>query len=113
MRISAHVLDTGRGAPASGMSVSLERHDSPAQWRTLASGETDRDGRCSQLLPEGEPLSPGIYRLAFDTGNYYQEQGVRSLYPMVLVTFLVRKGETDFHIPLLLSPHGYTTYRGS
>ncbi|MBV9624401.1 MAG: hydroxyisourate hydrolase, partial [Acidobacteria bacterium] len=77
MRISTHVLDTVRGVPAVGMSVSLERHDSPAQWRSLASAETDRDGRCSQLLPEGEPLSLGTYRLAFNTGSYYREQGMR------------------------------------
>ena len=113
MRISTHVLDTARGTPASGMSVNLERHDSSGEWRTLSSRQTDRDGRCSQLLPEGKGISPGTYRLAFDTGNYYRTQGVESLYPMVLVTFTVLEGERDFHIPLLLSPHGYTTYRGS
>ena len=113
MRISTHVLDTARGTPASGMSVNLERQDNSGEWRTVSSAQTDRDGRSRQLLPEGEGFSPGTYLLAFETGNYYRTQGVKSLYPIVLVTFSVREGETDFHIPLLLSPYGYTTYRGT
>jgi len=111
--ISTHVLDTARGAPAIDVSVHLERHESSGEWRIVGTGRTDQDGRCGQLLPEGAKLPPGIYRLSFDTASYFTTQGVHGLYPIVQVTFSVRDGETRFHIPLLLSPHGYTTYRGS
>jgi 5-hydroxyisourate hydrolase len=112
-RISTHVLDTARGVPAEDMSVHLERHLDSGEWRVIASARTDPNGRCEQLIPEGEIISPGIYRLAFDTAGYHTRHDEHGLYPIVLVTFSVRAGETHFHIPLLLSPHGYTTYRGS
>ncbi len=111
-RISTHILDLASGKPATDVAVRLEKHE-PAGWRVLASERTDVDGRCSQLLPEKENLSPGFYRLAFDTTSYYEAQDVAPLCPVVEVTFRVREGETNFHIPLLLSPNGYTTYRGS
>jgi 5-hydroxyisourate hydrolase len=111
--ISTHVLDTARGAPAKDLSVRLERQESSAQWLVVGSARTDQDGRCGQLLRDGEKLPPGTYRLTFDTASYYAAQGVEGFYPIVQVTFSVREGETRFHIPLLLSPHGYTTYRGS
>ena len=112
-RISTHVLDTARGVPAKDVSVHLERHENSGEWRFVASARTDDEGRCSQLLPDGEGLAPGIYRLAFDTASYFTAQGVHGLYPVVQITFAVRDGETRFHIPLMLSPYGYTTYRGS
>jgi len=112
-RISTHVLDTARGAPAKNVSVHLERHESSGDWRIVGSGRTDQEGRCNELLPDGEKLLPGIYRLSFDTASYFAAQGAHGLYPIVQVTFSVRDGETHFHIPLLLSPHGFTTYRGS
>ena len=111
--VSTHVLDTARGVPAAGVTLSLERQESSGEWRALAASRTDSDGRCRQLLPEGEILSAGTYRLVFDTGNYYQAQAIKSLYPSVQITFFVREGETGFHLPLLLNPYGYTTYRGS
>jgi 5-hydroxyisourate hydrolase len=111
--ISTHVLDTSRGLPARDLRVQLERSEGSGQWRTLSSAHTGHDGRCSQLLPEGEVLSAGIYRLAFDTRTYFSTQGVESLYPIVEVTFSVPNHESHFHIPLLLSPYGYTTYRGT
>jgi len=111
-RISTHILDLVRGQPARDVPVRLERQE-PSGWRLLAAEQTDRDGRCGQLLPEGEDLSAGLYRLSFDTASYYDAQNVQALYPVIDVTFRVRDGETQFHIPLLLSPHGYTTYRGS
>jgi len=111
--ISTHVLDTARGAPARDLGVRLERTDTSGQWRMLGSARTGNDGRCSQLLAEGQALLPGIYRLSFDTGTYYATAGVESLYPIVQVTFSVAEAESHFHIPLLLSPYGYTTYRGS
>ena len=73
---------------------------------------TDQDGRCGQLLPDGE-LPPGVYRLVFDTASYFDALKIDGLYPVVEVTFQVREGESQFHIPLLLSANGYTTYRGS
>jgi 5-hydroxyisourate hydrolase len=111
--ISTHVLDTARGVPVRDLPVRLERQEDSGEWRLVASSRSDSDGRCSQLLPNGETLTPGVYRLAFDTAGYFAGQGERGLYPVVQITFAVRDGENHFHIPLLLSPHGYTTYKGS
>jgi 5-hydroxyisourate hydrolase len=112
-RISTHVLDTALGKPAARVPVRLEQREKDGSWLTLGSFNTDADGRCSQMLAESQPLAEGLYRLAFDTGSYYAAQNVSGLYPVVEITFQVRKGESQFHIPLLLSPNGYTTYRGS
>lgn len=112
-RISTHILDTAKGAPAAGVPVRLERRDSDGEWASLGSGQTDQDGRCGQLLPEGTTLHEGLYRVAFDTADYFTATNQEGLYPMVEITFRVRGGESHFHIPLLLSPNGYTTYRGS
>jgi 5-hydroxyisourate hydrolase len=111
-RISTHVLDTARGVPAVGVPVCLERQESGG-WRELGSWQTDGDGRCKQLLPEHYVLAAGRYRLVFNTDAYFANQNVPGLYPVVEITFDVRSGESHFHIPLLLSPNGYTTYRGS
>jgi 5-hydroxyisourate hydrolase len=111
--ISTHVLDTSRGMPASEVPVRLERQDAAGNWHLLASANTDREGRCKQLLPEGEALQAGHYRLTFETASYYARHKVDGLYPFVGITFVVRKGDSAFHIPLLLSPYGYTTYRGT
>ncbi len=112
-RISTHVLDTARGKAAAGVPVRLERQDSSGKWVRVGSAQTDQDGRCSELLPGGETLREGIYRLAFDTDSYFAAWNQQGLYPVVEITFRVRNGESHFHIPLLLSPNGYTTYRGS
>ena len=111
-RVSTHVLDVAQGKPAKDMPVRLERRVA-ADWILVSSSQTDGDGRCSQLLPDDETLPPGLYRLAFDTASYHLEHKTEGLYPVVEITFLVREGELHFHIPLLLSPYGYTTYRGS
>jgi len=112
-RISTHILDTALGKPVRDLPVRLEKQNATGSWRSLTSARTDEDGRCPQLLPEGEHLSPGVYRLVFDTGDYFAAQKITGLYPVVEVNFQVRAGESHFHIPLLLSPNGYTTYRGS
>jgi 5-hydroxyisourate hydrolase len=112
-KISTHVLDTAQGQPAPDVPVRLERQDAGRQWRLLASAHTDRDGRCAQLLPENETLAPAVYRLVFDTAAYFAARKLDGLYPFVEIVFHVRDGERNFHIPLLLSPNGYTTYRGS
>ena len=112
-RISTHVLDTALGKPASAVPVRLERLDTVGQWQKLSSAETDQDGRCANLLPETDALPAARYRLVFGTGSYFAARGIPGLYPVVEITFDVCPGESHFHIPLLLSPNGYTTYRGS
>ena len=112
-RISTHVLDISRGRPANDVPVRLERHELSGVWRPLASVRTDQDGRCGQMIPDGEIAAAGIYRLVFDTASYFASQKIDGLYPVVEITFHIREGESQFHIPLLLSPNGYTTYRGS
>jgi 5-hydroxyisourate hydrolase len=113
MRISTHVLDIAQGQPARDVPVRLERQEAAGSWRLLASSRTDQDGRCAQLLPENEGLTPGVYRLGFDTAAYFSARKLDGMYPQVEIVFHVRNGEEHFHIPLLLSPNGYTTYRGS
>jgi len=111
--ISTHVLDTAKGKPARDVPVRLERKQNSGEWRMVGGARSGPDGRCAQLLAEGETLSPGTYRMTFETESYFSAQGLRGFYPIVQLTFSVQEGETHFHIPLLLSPHGYTTYRGS
>jgi len=111
-KISTHILDLARGKPASGVPVTLEHREAPGNWRMLTTARTDADGRCAQLLPEDD-LPSGVYRLVFDTASYFGPLKIETLYPVVEVTFEVRAGESHFHIPLLLSANGYTTYRGT
>ena len=112
-RISTHILDMVSGRPARDVPVRLEKQTASGDWQLLNSAVTDQDGRCPQLLPEAEDLSAGVYRLIFDTASYYAPRKIDPLYPVVEATFQAREGESHFHIPLLLSPNGYTTYRGS
>ena len=109
--ITTHVLDTARGRPADGVPVLLERSDDHAWWE-LGRGSTDADGRLRDLVPAGAPLRAGRYRLTFDTGAYFRDRGEPPFYPEVAIEFLVAADEPH-HIPLLLSPFGYSTYRGS
>jgi len=111
--ISTHILDIAHGHPARDVPVRLERKDASGVWRLLGEARTDPDGRCHQLLPDQEVLTPGLYRLGFETATYFAASKLEGLYPLVEITFHVREGEGRFHIPLLLSPNGYTTYRGS
>jgi len=111
--ITTHVLDTMRGLPAMGIAVLLERADAAGQMQTVASGVTNSDGRLLDLLPVDQALEPGTYRLSFDTGGYFTSTSVEGFYPEVSVVFTAREGETHYHVPLLLSPYGYSTYRGS
>jgi 5-hydroxyisourate hydrolase len=112
-RISTHILDTARGKPAVHVPVKLERQEPTGVWHLLSSAHTDQDGRCAQLLPPDHPLPSGVYRLLFETSSYYGAQKLDGLYPVVEITFQVREGESHYHIPLLLTSNGYTTYRGS
>lgn len=112
-RISTHVLDTARGKPAAGMPVRLDQQNSSGQWSTISSAQTDQDGRWAQSATDRATLTEGAYRLIFDTASYFAQSKQDGLYPVVEITFRVRSGESQYHIPLLLSANGYTTYRGS
>lgn len=111
--ITTHVLDTARGRPAAGMAVVLEQSVGLHEWRTIGYGETDADGRLRSLMPEGTPLTVAVYRLVFDTRHYFERQGTAAFYPHVIVVFQTTAGEGHYHVPLLVGPFGYTTYRGS
>ena len=108
--ITTHILDTSTGSPAAGVPVRLDRLD--GDWRTLAEGRTNADGRVADLLEPGS-LSPGTYRIYFDTGAYWEACGSQGFYPYVEVVFTVERGDQHYHVPLLLNPYGYSTYRGS
>jgi 5-hydroxyisourate hydrolase len=111
--IGTHVLDTALGRPAAGVPVSLERVDPTGMSTQLGAGVTDPDGRLRTLLPAGRSLEPGDYRLRFDTGAYLARAGHAVFYPTVSVDFRVTESGSHYHVPLLLSPFGYSTYRGS
>ena len=107
--VTTHVLDTGAGRPAAGIAVVLYANDG-GNWTQLASGTTDADGRAKDLGPE--QLAPGTYRLNFATGAYYAQHGTATFFPEVDLVFEVT-GAEHYHVPLLLSPFAYSTYRGS
>lgn len=111
--VSTHVLDTSTGRPAGGVPVKLELLSGDEDWEVLSGGATDTDGRLKLSFPAASSFTAGTYRLRFDTGSYFRAQKIAGLYPEVVVVFEVRDPGRPFHIPLLLSPHGYTTYRGS
>jgi 5-hydroxyisourate hydrolase len=111
--ITTHVLDLTKGKPAHGIRVVLEHRTPDGGWASIGTGLTDVDGRISDLLPEhGKPLR-GVYRLTFETESYFESTGVYSFYPYIPIVFELQDGVTHQHIPLLLSPFGYSTYRGS
>jgi 5-hydroxyisourate hydrolase len=103
--ITTHVLDTARGRPAVGVGIVLETADG----ERVGAGSTDADGRLRDL----GSVEPGHYRLTFDTGGYFAADGQDGFYPEVVVNFRVEEGEDHYHVPLLLNPYGYSTYRGS
>jgi 5-hydroxyisourate hydrolase len=111
--ITTHVLDTARGFPAMGVPVILEVQKAPDRWQTIGKGTTNTDGRVADLLPDNFPVDNGVYRMTFATGNYFKTVGAKeAFYPSVTVVFEVRD-KRHHHVPLLLSPFGYSTYRGS
>ena len=110
-RITTHVLDTSQGRPAAGIPVTLERHASEG-WLLIASGITDADGRIPGWVPEGTVLPPGTYRIRFETAAYLLKHAGTAFYPQVEVLCALA-ADGHYHLPLLLSPYGYSTYRGS
>ena len=110
MTLSTHVLDASSGRPAANVSVSLHRRADDG-WKPVGDGLTDEDGRCRTLAPDG--LEVGVYRLTFDTGSYFSASGQTGFYPEVSVVFEVTEPTRHHHVPLLLSPFAYSTYRGS
>jgi len=110
--ISTHILDVHLGRPAAAVPVTLQQN-SNGTWLDLSKHRTDADGRVQQLLPDGTPLSAGTYRIIFDTQTYFEARQLAGLYPTVEVHFMVREPAGHYHIPLLLTANGYSTYRGS
>jgi 5-hydroxyisourate hydrolase len=109
--LTTHVLDTATGLPAADLSLKLDRLDG-SEWTPVAHGRTNHDGRVANLLAPGD-LHVGIWRLRFDTGAWYATRGQTGFYPWVDVVFEVTETTRHHHVPLLLSPYGYSTYRGS
>ena len=108
--ITTHILDLTAGSPAAGVAVTLERRESSG-WAMLGRAVTDADGRVREGLPA--PIAAGRFRLTFATGEWFAARGVASFHPEVTVTFEVQDVRQHHHVPLLLSPFGYSTYRGS
>lgn len=110
--LSVHVLNLETGVPSSGVNVTLERHMGEA-WQPLAQGTTNEQGRIAELYPSDKPLQKGEYRVVFKTGDYYKKTGHETFFPEIPVIFEVKQTDQHYHIPLLLSPYGFSTYRGS
>lgn len=111
--ISTHILDTSRGRPAAGVSIALEVLNAGEGWSQLSAAETDADGRVTQFGVSESQLIPGTYRLVFGVAKYFESLQQQSFYPEVVVTFLIEGAAEHYHVPLLISPFGYSTYRGS
>lgn len=111
-QITTHILDTSLGKPAPGVPVRLERPVSGYEWEIIVSGITNADGRVPHLLPADTPLPIGTYRLVFEIEDYFLDSGRKCFYPFIPIVFDVTD-ETHYHVPLLLNPYGYSTYRGS
>ena len=116
-QLTTHVLDTSIGKPGQNITVKLlelatGNAQHPADWQMITQGVTDADGRISDLLPADKLLNPGTYKLIFETGLYFSANNIKSFYPEVEIQFSIFD-EAHYHVPLLLNPFGYSTYRGS
>lgn len=110
-QITTHILDTSLGKPAAGVSIYLQAKTAKG-WETIGSGLTNPDGRIPDLLGKENVVLPGIYRMVFETSEYFKKLDTKSFYPVVKIEFIV-SDTSHYHIPLLLNPFGYSTYRGS
>jgi len=111
--ISTHVLDTSLGKPAARVPVSLAARQSDGSWKLLAQGATDADGRWRPSAANESSFSPGAYKFTFDTAAYFRARNLEGFFPCVEITFSIRDAAQHHHVPLLLSPYSYSTYRGS
>jgi len=117
--ITSHILDTTLGKPAQGVALHLEQkqagqgHTASAQWVSLGQGLTNADGRVETLLPPSHVLQSGVYRITFDVASYFRAINTKSFYPEVTIVFEVERPEQHYHVPLLINPYAYSTYRGS
>lgn len=110
--LSVHVLNLQTGSPTSGIEVELDQKQNN-NWVKLATGKTDSNGRISALFPEDKKASAGSYRVVFKTGDYYKMSNQKTFFPEIPVEFNMENNGEHYHIPLLLSPFGYSTYRGN
>ena len=110
--ITTHVLDTSQGQPAAGVPVTLSI-ETPAGWQLVSKGTTNADGRIADLVPKDFDFVTGVYRLTFNTGKYFAAKRIQSFYPKVSIVFQIEDASQHYHVPLLLSPFSYSTYRGS
>ena len=111
--ISTHILDTARGAPASGVAVCLEVQNTDETWTELSHALTDTDGRVKPFFLVAQPVNDGTYRLVFETEPYFSSLSINCFFPQVSIVFKVDDVSQHYHVPLLISPYGYSTYRGS
>jgi 5-hydroxyisourate hydrolase len=110
--ITTHILDLSHGKPAAGVRVVLASIED-GHRTTVASGVTDANGRLNDLVPKATKLEAAIYELTFETGSYFMSHGVQPFHPRISVMFEIADPDEHYHVPLLVSPYGYTTYRGS
>lgn len=110
--ITTHILDTSVGKPAADVPVFLDFQDH-GEWQRIGSGRTDADGRVKTLVPAEHELVKGVYRLEFSVADYFNANQVKSFYPYVKIVFSLEDTSSHYHVPLLLNPFGYSTYRGS
>lgn len=110
-QLTTHILDTCLGKPAEGIAVQLTQNNS-GEWKIIANGVSNKDGRITDLLSDTSILTPGVYRLQFDTGAYFKRLQTTTFYPSVSIEFEINDA-SHYHVPLLLNPYGYSTYRGS
>lgn len=111
-QITTHVLDTALGRPAEGIKILLQKPMANDQWEDIVTGITNVDGRVPDFMRDDQNIEPGIYRMLFETKAYFEKLNKQGFYPEVPVIFEIRDA-AHYHIPLLLSPFGYSTYRGS
>ena len=110
--ITTHILDTSRGKPAADVQITLNFWERD-EWTRIGGGCTNQDGRVKDLIDSGFTFKPGQYRIDFAVAEYFQAQSVESFYPYVEIVFQVKDADSHYHVPLLLNPFGYSTYRGS
>jgi 5-hydroxyisourate hydrolase len=111
-QVTTHILDTSAGKPAAGVTIIMEKPDESGNWSLLAQGITNEDGRIGNLFADNVILLPGYYKLRFDTGTYFRNRNIKCFYPSVEIIFEITDS-SHYHVPLLLNPYGYSTYRGS